>query len=857
MATEQVNIDLIISTAESAKTLGEVKNSIRDINKALLDTKTGTAEFNKLQDALTGAREKVRNTKKEFDILNQAVGFAKNLAAGFGIATSAIGLFTDGNKEMEKSLLKVQSALTLVTSITAFADGLKKAKESSDLLKLSLLSNPIFIIATALAAAAAAMFLFGDSTDDATKSVDNLEQSIYDLRQTLFASDFSEGVKSLFENFDKLKDSGASATELRLELEKINKALLEGKGLGQTIADINIEIGNVKEDIITIREAIDELPNSSEKFNRILNSTGTLAGLLSREFEKTKTETNKTGDAAKALSEVIKVLQADETALLNVKDKQKKAQEDINERIEEEKRIRQEIKELILQSAIQTNQAYASALSAFFYFIEQIDKNVEDSFKSTEEIDNLTNEINNKKIEGLNIGDSEIQLAKLKLETTKEQLELSESILKNTLKDISNNTENIELKDEISNILTSIENKEQRILILRAQQQLLNQEIARYEDAKAEIYKKRQEDFENLQKRINDINSKQYKEEKNKIEESTRLEIGRLEVEESNAKTRRLLYSETLKFYEKQDAAINNANKGVEVATDNYKKFIEQLSKEPIPTKEFYKFFDSLIDKSKWDNTLAEINTYIQNIGSVVSKTGDLINADIEEQSRQRIELWQAEANAANDILAERLKQDAITQNEYDTQKEANDRNLRRRIAKEEKKQFQAKKATSIANAVISTALSVVNMLAQAPWPSNLVFAALAGALGAAEIAIIAKEKPPQELAKGGVFEAAGGGVVRGPGSGTSDDVNAKLSNGESVINARSTNMFAPLLSAINEIGGGVAFNSQRSIVTDNNSVPANKNENTTNLAVSVSISEEEVSRVQNKAIKIKNRAEL
>jgi hypothetical protein len=32
------------------------------------------------------------------------------------------------------------------------------------------------------------------------------------------------------------------------------------------------------------------------------------------------------------------------------------------------------------------------------------------------------------------------------------------------------------------------------------------------------------------------------------------------------------------------------------------------------------------------------------------------------------------------------------------------------------------------------------------------------------------------------------------------------LSNGESVINARSTNMFAPLLSAINQAGGGKAF---------------------------------------------------
>tara|TARA_R110001632_G_scaffold55161_5_gene135132 strand:+ start:11735 stop:13414 length:1680 start_codon:yes stop_codon:yes gene_type:complete len=52
----------------------------------------------------------------------------------------------------------------------------------------------------------------------------------------------------------------------------------------------------------------------------------------------------------------------------------------------------------------------------------------------------------------------------------------------------------------------------------------------------------------------------------------------------------------------------------------------------------------------------------------------------------------------------------------------------------------------------------------------------------------------------------ASGGMVGGYGSGTSDSVSAKLSKGESVINARSTSMFQPLLSAMNVAGGGVGF---------------------------------------------------
>jgi hypothetical protein len=50
------------------------------------------------------------------------------------------------------------------------------------------------------------------------------------------------------------------------------------------------------------------------------------------------------------------------------------------------------------------------------------------------------------------------------------------------------------------------------------------------------------------------------------------------------------------------------------------------------------------------------------------------------------------------------------------------------------------------------------------------------------------------------------GGYVTGPGTSTSDSIPAMLSTGESVINAASTAMFAPLLSSINQMGGGAKF---------------------------------------------------
>lgn len=54
------------------------------------------------------------------------------------------------------------------------------------------------------------------------------------------------------------------------------------------------------------------------------------------------------------------------------------------------------------------------------------------------------------------------------------------------------------------------------------------------------------------------------------------------------------------------------------------------------------------------------------------------------------------------------------------------------------------------------------------------------------------------------------GGYVQGEGTGTSDSIPARLSNGESVMTAKATSMFSPILSAFNQLGGGVP------IVTNN-----------------------------------------
>ena len=74
-------------------------------------------------------------------------------------------------------------------------------------------------------------------------------------------------------------------------------------------------------------------------------------------------------------------------------------------------------------------------------------------------------------------------------------------------------------------------------------------------------------------------------------------------------------------------------------------------------------------------------------------------------------------------------------------------------------------------------------------------------ASAAAKLALI---KAAFAAAKAAVKGFSTGGYVQGSGTGTSDTIPARLSNGESVMTAKATSMFSPILSAFNQLGGGV-----------------------------------------------------
>lgn len=246
---------------------------------------------------------------------------------------------------------------------------------------------------------------------------------------------------------------------------------------------------------------------------------------------------------------------------------------------------------------------------------------------------------------------------------------------------------------------------------------------------------------------------------------------------------------------------------------------------------------------------LAIVNKYNRQIDDLVAQHEKEISEKQQEAVRVRMEneIMQLQQSGASelDILQEQASQklellNSIQQQEGESEQEFLNRKLLANQEYIDAKKAIAEKEVEIEQAkyeAISSIASGLSSIFEALGDSNKGFAILSKTLALAEIAINtgkaiaagvaqAQSVPfPANIAaiattvttilaniataintvKSAKF--ATGGLVTGPGTGTSDSIPAQLSNGESVMTARATSMFAPLLSSFNQMGGGVPIN--------------------------------------------------
>lgn len=201
------------------------------------------------------------------------------------------------------------------------------------------------------------------------------------------------------------------------------------------------------------------------------------------------------------------------------------------------------------------------------------------------------------------------------------------------------------------------------------------------------------------------------------------------------------------------------------------------------------------------------------------------------------------------DRLAKLTKQQAMTQVAAVGEIAGQISTLLGEVAGDNEQAVAFQKVATIAQIAINTALGIANAVAQGagmPFPANL--AAIASGIAAVVSGIVAAKQALSQAQDVKAPAFATGGLVSGPGTGTSDDIPAMLSNGESVMTARATDMFAPLLSTLNQAGGGVpiAMNDAASAMDGRDYIAGMLEQSLASMPNPV-VSVEEINTVQNR----------
>lgn len=199
-------------TKQNQSLRGQLRAIQQELAKLALAGKANTAEYKRLrdeagnlQDAIADAADEIRQAGSDTRGLDKAIRVATTATAAFGLVQGAAALFGDENEELQKSLLKVNAAMTVLTSLQQIQEELSR-------------KDSVFTSLAAKAKAAYAAATAGAST------------ALGAFRVALIATGIGAAVVAiglLIANWDKLKKAIFGSVDSLKEVEAANKKLVD------------------------------------------------------------------------------------------------------------------------------------------------------------------------------------------------------------------------------------------------------------------------------------------------------------------------------------------------------------------------------------------------------------------------------------------------------------------------------------------------------------------------------------------------------------------------------------------------------------------------------------------------------
>lgn len=174
---------------------------------------------------------------------------------------------------------------------------------------------------------------------------------------------------------------------------------------------------------------------------------------------------------------------------------------------------------------------------------------------------------------------------------------------------------------------------------------------------------------------------------------------------------------------------------------------------------------DAAAKEKRLQNAQQWMQVASDSLNAINDLIGTIYDAKIEKVEAEQ-EANQEAADAEQERISELVEKKVITEEEGEARKRAAEAKSAKKTEELEKKKAKLKreqaiwdKANNIAQCTMQTALAIMNAWATAPWPVNIAMAAVAGAMGALQLATIIATPLPK-YAKGTKSHKGGPAVV-------------------------------------------------------------------------------------------------
>jgi hypothetical protein len=273
MATENLDINVNVDTEGAT---GPIKSFREQLKEATKDVITMSEKFGATSDEAVNAAKKVAelrdrlgDAKSLTDAFNPDAKFKaltsslSGVAGGFGAVQGAMALFGTESDNVQKTLLKVQSAMALSQGLQSIGESIDSFKILASVirtqvvaafatLRSAIISTGVLALVAGVGYLISKLIEWADSTDDATAAQERLNKSLSTQEEYL-----NLNVKALERankyRISKLKEQGATEAEITKVNRENQKKILEAYE-----EDYRVKYAKYQKDLTRISKIEDE-----------------------------------------------------------------------------------------------------------------------------------------------------------------------------------------------------------------------------------------------------------------------------------------------------------------------------------------------------------------------------------------------------------------------------------------------------------------------------------------------------------------------------------------------------------------------------------------------------------------------